>query len=56
MNDNIVMANLVNLDMEDVSGFPWSKINAPQLSRVATADNNRSTIDFLCRHPDNSPS
>jgi hypothetical protein len=35
MNDNIVMTNLVNLDMEDVSGFPWSKINALQLSQVA---------------------
>jgi len=50
MNDNIIMTNLVELEIDDVTGFPWSKIDAPQLSRVTTDDTPENVIDFLCRH------
>jgi hypothetical protein len=48
--DKIVMSNLVKLDINEVTGFPWSTIDAPQLTRVIATGRPESAIDFFCRH------
>lgn len=46
---DISMASLNSLKVEDVAGFPWNRITAPQLTYIVTDD--EDAIPFLCRHP-----
>lgn len=46
----ITLQELEELEIRNVRGFPWAKLNAPQLWKAVADDTAEEVIRFFCRH------